>query len=100
MRASVETVQSVIRACVCLHNYLQIIQSPSYTPQGFIDVEEFDGAIKEGDWRNIIKHDSALNSFTKVKGGKVSCDAKVIQSSLKTYLSSTYLIFKIILAST
>ena len=60
----------------------------SYTPQGFIDVEGFDGAIKEGDWRNIIKHDSALNSFTKAKGGKVSYGAKVVQSSLKAYLIS------------
>ena len=70
IRTSIETVQSVIRACVCLHNYFQITQSSSYTPQGFIDVEGFDGAIKERDWRNIIKHDSALNNFTKVKGGK------------------------------
>ena len=39
----------------------------SYTPQGFIDVEGFEGAIKERDWRNIIKHGSALNSFAKAK---------------------------------
>ena len=44
--------------------------------------------IKEGDWRNMIKYDSALNSFTKAKGGKVSYDAKVAQSSLKAYLNS------------
>ena len=63
-------------------------QSSSYTPQGFIDIEGFDEVIKEGDWRNIIKHESALNSFTKAKGGKVSYNGKVVQSSLKTYLSS------------
>ena len=54
-RASIETVQSVIGACVCLHNYLETTQSSSYTPQGFTEVEIFDGAIKEGDWKNIIK---------------------------------------------
>ena len=69
IRASKETVQSIIGACVCLHNYLQTTQSSSYTPEVFIDVEGFDVAIKEGDWRNIIKYDSALNSFTKAKGG-------------------------------
>ena len=57
-RASFETVQVVIGVCVFLRNYLQTTQSSSYIPQGFIDVEGFDGAIKEGDWRNIIKHDS------------------------------------------
>ena len=89
IRASTETDQSIIWACVCLHNYLQTKQSSSNTPQGFIDVEGFNVAIKEGDWRNIIKHDSALNSFTKAKGGGgVSHDAKVVQSSLKSYLNS------------
>ena len=43
---------------------------------------------KGGDWRNIIKHDEALNSFTKAKRGKLSYDAKVVQSSLKAYLNS------------
>ena len=53
-------------------------------PQGIIDVEGFAGAIKEGDWRNILKHNSALNSFTKTKGGRggVSYDAKGVRSSL------------------
>ena len=41
-----------------------------------------------GEWRNIIKHDKALNSFTKTKRGKLSYDAKVVQSSLKAYLNS------------
>ena len=88
IRASSETVHSIIGACVCRHSYLQTTQSSSYTPQGFIDLEGFDGAIREGYSRNIIKHDSALNSFAKAKEGKVSCDAKVIQSSLKAYLNS------------
>ena len=78
MRSSIETVQEIIEACVCLHNYLQRTQSSSYTLQGFIGVEGFDGAIKEGHWRNIVKHDNALNSFTKAKLGKVSYDAKVV----------------------
>ena len=88
IRASIETVQSIVGVCVCLHNYLQTTQPSSYTPQGFIDAEGFDGAIKGEDWRNIIKHDEALNSFTKTKRGKLSYDAKVVQSSLKAYLNS------------
>ena len=67
IRASVETALSIIGAFVCLHSYLQTTQSTFYTVQSFIGVEGFDGANKEGNWRNIIKHDSALNSFTKVK---------------------------------
>ena len=43
-----------------------------------MNIERFDGAIKEGNWTNIIKYDSALNSFTKAKEGKVSYDAQVV----------------------
>ena len=75
---SIETVQSIIWAYVCRHNYLQTIPSSSYTPQGFMNIEGFDGAIKEGNWTNIIKYDSALNSFTKAKEGKLSYDAQVV----------------------
>ena len=87
IRALIETVQLIIGVCFCLHNYLQTTQPSSYTLQGFIDVEGFDGAIKDGNWRNIIKHDT-LNSFTKAKVGKVSYDSKVVQSSLNNYLNS------------
>ena len=48
IRALIETVQLIIGVCFCLHNYLQTTQPSSYTLQGFIDVEGFDGAIKEG----------------------------------------------------
>ena len=54
IRASIETVLSIICACVCLHNYLQTTQWSSYTPQGFIDVEGYDGTIKKEDWNNQI----------------------------------------------
>ena len=61
----------------------------SYIPQGFIDIEGLDGAIKERDWSNIAKLDSALNSFKKAKGGGGGAyDAKLVQSSLKVYLNS------------
>ena len=49
IRASIETVRSMIGTCVCLQNYLQTTQSSPYTPQGFIDIERFDGVKKERD---------------------------------------------------
>ena len=86
-RVSIETVQSIIRASVCLHNYLRTTQSSSYT-LSFIDVEGFDGAMTGEYWRNIIKHDNALNSFTKAKGGGsiIQCkNCSVIFKSLLTF---------------
>ena len=38
IRASIETIQSIIGACVCRHSYLQTTQTSSYSPQSFLEV--------------------------------------------------------------
>ena len=48
-----------------------------------------DGAIKEGDWKNIIKHDGALNSFTKAKGGESIIRCKSCSVIFKSLLKSS-----------
>ena len=91
IRASIETVRSMIGTCVFLQNYFQTTQSSPYTPQGFIDVEGFHGVNKERDWRNIIKNDIwCIKKFHKKQRGKVSYDPKVVWSSLKAYLNSAF----------
>ena len=85
--ASIETVQSIIGAFVCPHSYLQATQTSSYSPHDFIDIEGFDGTIKEGFWGNIVRSDRALTSFTKAKEGRVTYDAKS-SSSDSSKLSS------------
>ena len=62
---SLETVQSVIGACICLHNCLKTTQISSYSLQGFMDVEGFYGTIKEGEWRNTVGSCCALTSSAK-----------------------------------
>ena len=44
IRASIETIQSVIGACICRHSYLQTTQTSSYSPQKFF-----------GGWKVLIK---------------------------------------------
>lgn len=53
-----------------------------------MDIEGFEGTIKEGDWQNTVRSGCALTSFSKAKRGRVTYDAKTIQLSLKECLNS------------
>ncbi|XP_067141988.1 uncharacterized protein [Centruroides vittatus] len=60
IQASPETVDSIIKACVCLHNFVMTKESKVnsdmkyYCPLHFIDKEAADGTIIEGQWRKEI----------------------------------------------
>ena len=102
IKADVETVESIVQACVCLHNYLQLISRTSYTPAGFVDTELSDGSIKEGDWRKIIKPcDSAIKNLQKPRGGRQQEDGKLLQSAYHTmqeisnYFGNFYIFFTV-----
>ena len=43
IRANPETVEKIIKACVCLHNYLKLTYSSHYVPDGFVDSEDNTG---------------------------------------------------------
>ena len=54
IRANVETVYKIVKATVCLHNYLRLIENAIYLPSGFVDSEGSNGDVIPGDWRGII----------------------------------------------
>ena len=66
---------------------MQTTQTLSYSSQDFIDIEDFDGTIKEGVWGITVRSGPALASFTKAKWGGVTYDAKS-SSSDSSKLSS------------
>ncbi|XP_035220975.1 protein ANTAGONIST OF LIKE HETEROCHROMATIN PROTEIN 1-like [Stegodyphus dumicola] len=53
-----ETVESIAKAAVCLHNYLKIcddmlpIAKRKYCPFGFADFEDHEGTFHDGQWRS------------------------------------------------
>lgn len=57
IRAVPETVDSIIKACLCLHNYLRLTENAQYIPAGFVDSEDASGNINPGDWRNIVQNE-------------------------------------------
>ena len=71
IRAGIKTVEAIVQACVCLHNFLQLTAKSAYSPQGFIDSEMEDGSICPGDWRHLIPNvQSGLRCLPKTKGGR------------------------------
>ncbi|XP_015747625.1 PREDICTED: uncharacterized protein LOC107327399 [Acropora digitifera] len=50
IKAKPEHVDIIIKACLCLHNYLMLTDNAYYAPQGFVYSNDNTGAIIEGDW--------------------------------------------------
>jgi hypothetical protein len=56
IQASVETTEYMVKAAVCLHNYLRQTNNACYCPAGFVDSQDNTGQIQPGEWRSIVKH--------------------------------------------
>ena len=50
IQTSVETAENIVKATVCLHNYLRQTNTASYCPSGFLDSEDSTGQIQPGVW--------------------------------------------------
>ena len=89
IRASITTVDRIIKACVCLHNYLKQLENANYTPRGFVDSEDANGNFLAGTWRSIVSTDeSALHPIKKRSCNNFSKSAKATRDSFKTYFNS------------
>ena len=43
----------MIKATICLHNFLRLTNGANYLPSGFVDCESNSGDII-GDWRKVV----------------------------------------------
>lgn len=57
MHVSVTTVNHVVQATVCLHNYLALTHNAHYIPQGFVHCKDQSGDLVTGEWLQIIHSD-------------------------------------------
>ena len=54
IQGSVQTVQSITQAAVCLNNYLRQANNACYCPAGFVESEDTTGEKRPGEWRRIV----------------------------------------------
>jgi len=45
LRANVDLAEKIVKATVCLHNYLRLTENANYIPSGFVDCEDGNGNI-------------------------------------------------------
>ena len=84
-----ETVDSITKACLCLHNYLRLTSNAQYVTSGFIDCEDNDGNITPGDWRKITENSSGLISVQRSKAhNRSSFNAYEVRQKFKAYFTS------------
>ncbi|XP_067949581.1 putative nuclease HARBI1 [Watersipora subatra] len=86
IRASIETVDKIVQACVCLHNYLNLTDNATYIPAGFVDSYDSTGNVVPGDWREVKQ--TALVNLDRIAGPNYTTNAKLVREQFKNYLNS------------
>lgn len=80
IRASIETVERIIMACVCLHNYQIQTDNACYVPSGFIDSENGSGGLIPGR--------SAIQTIPRARSNNYSLDARETRKEFKRFFNS------------
>ncbi len=90
IKAKPATVDSLIKACICLHNYLRLTENARYTPTGFIDSEDSSGNIIPGDWHTIVQGEQGAlqDTSTGRAFNNTSLTAKGTRDVFKKFFNS------------
>lgn len=89
IRADVSTVDSIVKATVCLHNYLLCTDNARYIPSGFVDTQSNEG-FADGDWRQLVRDDAnpALANAGRIATRNYNFDAKSVREKLADFVMS------------
>ena len=87
-----ETAEGMIKAAVCLHNYLRLTCNASYCPAGFVDSQDSTGHVKPGEWRSIVNHlqEGTMRALPRLKGTRYPQSAVVVKELMKMYVISEH----------
>jgi len=74
------TVEKIIQAVTCLHNYIITINlaNNQYLHEESVDQEDADGTIIPGNWRNVVGENSFINPLRRI-GANVGSVAAIRQ---------------------
>lgn len=89
---SPENLEAVFKALVCLHNFLMMSEAMKnaadrmYAPADFVDVEQPDGSVTEGRWREVIS--PYFNNLGRAGGNRSNQTAVGLRDYLRAYINS------------
>uniref|UniRef100_T1JDQ6 DDE Tnp4 domain-containing protein n=1 Tax=Strigamia maritima TaxID=126957 RepID=T1JDQ6_STRMM len=91
IKANVETIDVMVKACVCLHNYLMTNElglprhKHIYNPVGMMD-EDDSGNVVMGQWRETTRADTGLQNLgRRVGSNRCSNDASLLRDQMAEY---------------
>lgn len=87
IRASVNLVENITRATVCLHNYLQLTDNAAYIPEKFVDSEDSTGNIIHGDWRKVVENDRGMRNLGRLAGNRYKFEASKVRNDFNSYFN-------------
>nr|XP_047135232.1 putative nuclease HARBI1 [Hydra vulgaris] len=80
-------VEHIIKATVCLHNYLRLTNGAHYIPTGFVDSQSHSGIVIQEDWRKELQDQGCLLDFSKSTSKRSVFDAIAIRNTYKDYFN-------------
>ena len=81
-------VDNIVKACLCLHNYLRLTANARYIPMGFVDSENGSGEIISGDWRKIVANDNNGLAPLQWHANRYGLSAKETRDKFERYFNS------------
>ncbi|XP_065679092.1 putative nuclease HARBI1 [Hydra vulgaris] len=87
IKATSKNIENIIKAAICLHNYLKLNDSIHYVPSGFADLETNSGELIPGDWRKIALKSNVLNILPQCISNRYSTDASTVRLTLTEYFN-------------
>ena len=88
IKANPALVDMIVKACLCLHNYLRLTDNAQYVPSGFVDSEDSSGEIIPGDWRSLVNKGALLSTSTGRAFNRSSESAKGTREIFEKYFNS------------
>ena len=86
IKANIDLVENIVKATLCLHNYLRLTENASYPPQGFVDSEDSSGNIIPGDQRNAS--DLGLKNLRNLSGNRYTNESADARINLMEYFNN------------
>ena len=86
IQANINNAEVILKATICLHNFLRQTKSAGYCPIGFIDTWEEKGEIKEGEWRRIVveNQNQLLSDVQPIRGFRPSSTAVQVREGFNS----------------
>lgn len=86
INTSLETADDIIKATVCLHNFL--MDTPQYCGEGYTDRISADGLVLEGEWRRNVNNVNNLQNITNRCTNNHTRHAGEIRNTFANYFAN------------